>query len=126
VSESFDVFNNPVQGRIMVAARAYNFNARDQNAAQPRELSVKMATVFISRMTVRSVVVREIKNYGIDTVNAFESVAECCEDLRNNPESLLVVDWEHGERAVTKILRQAQGPYRVDTRHLNEAMKFLG
>jgi len=100
----------------MATARAFDFNVKDQNAAPGRELSVRTATVFISRTTVRSVVVREMKNYGINTVNSFDSVAECCEDLRKSPESLLVLDWEHGEQTVTKVLRQAQGPHRVDTR----------
>ncbi|WP_141732969.1 tetratricopeptide repeat protein [Oligoflexus tunisiensis] len=100
----------------MATARAFDFNGKDPNGVPARELSVKSATVFISRNTVRSVIVREMKNYGIATINAFESVAEVCEELQKNPESLLVVDWEHGEQNVTKVLRAAQGPFRVDTR----------
>ncbi|HYX36432.1 MAG TPA: tetratricopeptide repeat protein [Oligoflexus sp.] len=99
----------------MATARAFDFTGKDQNAPV-KDLFVKAATVFISRTTVRSVVVREMKNYGILTINVFDSIAECCEDLQKNPDSMLVVDWEHGEQTVTKVLRAAQGPYRVDTR----------
>jgi tetratricopeptide (TPR) repeat protein len=100
----------------MATARAFDFTGKDQNPVPARELSVKSAIVFVSRTTVRSVVVREMKNYGITTVTAYESAAEVMEELRKNPDGLLVVDWEHGEQTVTKVLRAAQGPYRVDTR----------
>jgi tetratricopeptide (TPR) repeat protein len=100
----------------MATARAFDFAAKDQNPAPPKDLAIKSATVFVSRTTVRSVVVREMKNYGILTINAFESIGEVIEDLRKNPDSMLVVDWEHGEQTVTKVLKAAQGTFRVDTR----------
>lgn len=101
----------------MATARAYDFSGKDAASAAPaRNILIKTATVFVSRTTVRAVVVRELKHYGIGTVNTFDSIGECCDDLRKNPESMLVIDWEHGEQTVTKILRAAQGPYRVDTR----------
>jgi tetratricopeptide (TPR) repeat protein len=100
----------------MATARAFDFAAKDQNPPPPKELAIKAATVFVSRTTVRSVVVREMKNYGILTVTAFDSVGDVIEDLRKNPENMLVIDWEHGEQTVTKVLRAAQGTFRVDTR----------
>lgn len=105
----------------MATARAFDFSGKDKDkdqtpTAPARELSIKSATVFISRTTVRSVVGRELKAYGIATVSSFDNAAEVCEELSKNPDSLLVVDWEHGEQTVTKVLRAAQGPFRVDTR----------
>jgi len=100
----------------MATARAFDFTGKELNAAPAKELAIQTATVFVSRTTVRSVVVREMKNYGVITVNAFETAADVIEDLRKNPESMLVVDWEQGEKTVTKVLRAAQGAFRVDTR----------
>ncbi len=98
----------------MATARAFDFTGKDQ--APAKELAIKAATVFVSRTTVRSVVVREMKKYGIITVNTFDNVGDVIEDLRKNPDTMLVIDWEHGEQTVTKILRAAQGTFRVDTR----------
>ncbi len=101
----------------MATAKAFDFSNNGEPAKTPAELvSLKHATVFISRMTVRAVLVRELKNFGILKVNALDSAMECIEDMERNPAGLLVIDWEHGEQAVTKILRAAQGPHRVDTR----------
>ena len=66
----------------MATARAFDFTGKDQAAAPPKELAIKAATVFVSRTTVRSVVVREMKNYGILTVTAFDTVGDVIEDLR--------------------------------------------
>lgn len=101
----------------MATARAFDFTGKEAAiAAHKLTITVKSATVFVSRMTVRTVLVRELKAYGIQTINAVDTLGECCDDLRKNPDNLLIVDWEHGEQAVTKVLRAAQGPHRVDTR----------
>ena len=101
----------------MGAAKAFDFATnKEQVPPGAKDLPVKRATLFVSRMTVRTVLVRELKSYGIPLVNCFDSPMECCEDLLKNPESLFVVDWEHGEQAVMKVLKAAQGPYRIDTR----------
>jgi tetratricopeptide (TPR) repeat protein len=101
----------------MGAAKAFDFATnKEQVPRGAKDLPIKGATLFVSRMTVRTVLVRELKSYGITLVNCCDSLLECCEDLVKNPENLLVVDWEQGEKAVIKVLRAAQGPYRIDTR----------
>lgn len=102
----------------MGAAKAFDFAQSSGSEAEKRanQLKVSRACLFISRTTVRSVMQRELKQYGIADIKLAESVQECCDDLKQNPESLLVIDWECGEQKVVKALRAAQGAYRVDTR----------
>ncbi len=84
--------------------------------APVKDAPIMRAVIFVSRDTVRSVLMRELKSYGIPEVKAQESLADCIEDLRKDPNSLLVIDWESGEENVAKALGAAQGPHRVDTR----------
>ncbi len=102
----------------MGAAKAFDFAQASGLEGEKRHnrLSVARASLFISRTTVRSVMQRELKQYGILELKVAETLQECCDDLRQNPESMLVIDWECGEQKVVKALRTAQGPNRVDTR----------
>jgi len=84
--------------------------------APAKDGPITRAILFVSRDTVRAVLMRELSNYGIPEIKAQESLADCIEDLKKNPTSLLVIDWEHGEEPVAKALTAAQGPHRVDTR----------
>ena len=103
----------------MGAAKVFDFpqSGKDQTVeARANQSTVARATVFISRVTVRSVMMRELKNYGIGELKFADSVEECAEDMQANPNSMLVIDWEFGEQKVTRALRAAQGTYRLDTR----------
>lgn len=101
----------------MGAARSYEF-APDEviEDLRAKQLKVERATVFVGRPTVRAVLMRELKSYGIPELKLVETVEECIEDLQNFPKSLLVVDWECGEQKVVKVLHAAQGAHKVDTR----------
>lgn len=102
----------------MGAAKAFDFAQASMGEADKRENQIRVARacLFISRTTVRSVMQRELKQYGIPDIKLAESVQECCDDMKANPGSLLVIDWECGEQKVIKALRAAQGSLRVDTR----------
>ncbi len=84
--------------------------------APVKDAPITRATLFVSRDTVRTVLTKELSNYGIPDIKAQESIEDCIDDLKKNPASLLVIDWEHGEESVSRVLTAAQGPHRVDTR----------
>jgi tetratricopeptide (TPR) repeat protein len=76
----------------------------------------KAAVLFCSRRDVRDAVKEVLKNMGVTAVAAPASPEECIDDLKKDPESLLVIDWELGGAEVTKVFEAVKGSNRIETR----------
>jgi tetratricopeptide (TPR) repeat protein len=77
---------------------------------------VRDAVVFIHRAAIRPVIRQELKNAGVVNIVNVDSLDECVGHMVRLPLALLVLDWDHGVRAVNSILAAAQAPFKIDTR----------
>ncbi|MBC7659359.1 MAG: tetratricopeptide repeat protein [Chitinophagaceae bacterium] len=78
--------------------------------------ALKSTIVFMARMTSRTLIQAELKARGITSVVMSDSVASCLAALKVDPLATLILDTDLDEREMVKIMRAAQGQYRIDTR----------
>lgn len=83
---------------------------------QSLELSLPAAIVFVSRLSVRTLIHNELRSRSVFKITTCESLAACLTALSADPTALLIVDSDQDERELVQSLRAAQGHYRIDTR----------
>lgn len=78
--------------------------------------SVSACIMFVSNPMIRAVLRKELSKVGISTMMIAETVADSFSYLNEHPTALLVIDWEQGEFDVARVLQEAQGRHKIDTR----------
>ncbi|MFW7380642.1 MAG: tetratricopeptide repeat protein [Oligoflexus sp.] len=87
-----------------------------QSAGSAKAHALHDAIIFVQRKVVKSVVTRELQKFGINNMQTVDGAKQAVKLLHDLPHAMLVIDWEHGEKAVVQVLEAAQGTFKVDTR----------